>query len=168
MRRLLPALALPLLAAACEQTDGWIDRRKRAFEGVAAVVNGPLAALEPFHQRISASGSGDVVLLDAILETCREAAPKVAELERLALPPDEQGRPFESAEAVQRAATRYRESIESCRAGAASPRPAAVCALECTHRWGALTRAVERLRVDANWVQIRVQHIAPPPPEKRR
>lgn len=164
----LTVAAVSLLGAACSQREGWIGRRKKAFEDVAAVVNGPLEALRPFHERITPGQGEDILWLDPRWEACLEAAPRVAELERLAIPPDEKGKPFESAERLRRAATRFREGIEACRPGDGGARATPACALQCTRTWAALTLAAQYLYEDAEWVNVHITPIAPPPPKGAR
>lgn len=162
----LGAAAAALLGAACSQKEGWIGRRKKAYEAVAAVVSGPLDALRPFHERITPGPGEDILWLDPRWEACLEAAPKVAELERLAIPPDENGKPFESAERLRRAAIRFREGVEACRPGDGGTRTTTpACALQCTRTWAALTEAAQYLYEDAEWVEVRITPIAPPPPK---
>lgn len=164
----LAGIAAALLGAACSQQAGWIGRRKKAFEAVAAVVNGPLVALRPFHERITPGTGDDILWLDPRWEACLEAAPRVAELERLAIPPDEEGKPFESAERLRRAAIRFREGVETCRSGDAGTRATPACALQCTRTWALLTEAAQYLYEDAEWVDVRITPIAPPPPKESR
>jgi len=65
-------------------------------------VNGPFAELQPLDERIAERGGGDVVLLDARWDACLKAAPVAASLARLSMPPNDQGKVIEPAEAVRR------------------------------------------------------------------
>jgi len=58
------AAAAALVQGACTGRESWVERRHRAFEGVAALVNGPFAEIQPLDEQIAARGDGDVVLLD--------------------------------------------------------------------------------------------------------
>ncbi|EYF07186.1 Hypothetical protein CAP_0665 [Chondromyces apiculatus DSM 436] len=165
---MLALLAVTALSGlACAQKEGWIGRRRRAFEGLAAAIGGPIAKLQPFHERIAAASGSDAVWLDARWEACREAAPHAAALAAATLPPDEKGEPFEVAEAVKRAAGRYRDGIEACskaEAGKAPSTPSPACLIRCMNGWSALVETTAHLREAANWVDVKMEPLGPPRP----
>ncbi|WP_218920202.1 hypothetical protein [Chondromyces crocatus] len=166
--RVLAVGLLACLVAACAQKEGWIDRRKRAYASVAAIVNGPFEKLRPFHERIAPESDADAVWVDARWDACREAAVEVGALAGVTMPPDEQGKTFEEAEAVSRAAVRYRDAIDACQrgdAGMPAAKPGPACVLRCMNSWSVLTKVAERLRVAAGWVDVKVEALGPPGPE---
>jgi len=161
------AAAAALLGAGCgEEKESRIERRHRAFKGVATLVYGPIDELRPFHDRIAEPGGGDVVLLDARWEACQKAAPIAARIADLPFPPDEEGKPLKAVETVRQRAGRFAESIRTCgggQPGAAPPPPDPTCIARCVRDWSSLTHAVARLRYEAQYVGARVQPLAPPP-----
>lgn len=170
----LTALAGVSLLIGCARSKSWIERRRDTFVQIAALINEPIRALQPYHARIMPSG-GSVMLLDAQLDACFEAAPRIEAIERAPLPPDDQGKPIESAEALTRAAASFRDGLTACKTSGAKAAPApgkggegaadrgasvSQCLLRCMKDWSQILRSVEHVRRDADWVGVRVESIA--------
>lgn len=166
---IIAAIAAASTLSGCARSKSWIERRRDAFVQIAALINEPVRGLQPYHARILPP-RGTVALIDTQLDACFEAAPRIEAIEKAPLPPDDQGKPIESAEALTRAAESFRTGLHSCKAGRqsdagatdAAERADAVskCLLRCMKDWSQIIRSVEHVRRDADWVGVRVESIA--------
>jgi hypothetical protein len=158
----LAALAAASLLFGCARSKSWIERRRDTFVQIAALVNEPIQSLRPYHARIMPSAAS-ISLVDAQLDACFEAAPRVEAIERAPLPPDDQGKPIPSAEALTRAAESFRTGLGECKAGLGSDQGrgdrVSRCLLRCMKDWSQILRSVEHVRRDADWVGVRVESI---------
>jgi hypothetical protein len=110
------------------------------------------------------SGSS-IRLFDTQLDACFEAAPRIEAIEKANLPPDDQGKPIESAAALTRATESFRTGLSDCKAkpavtAAERAESASQCLLRCMQDWSQIVRSVEHVRRDADWVGVRVESIA--------
>jgi hypothetical protein len=173
-RVVIAALAAAPLLFGCARSKSWIERRKDTFDQIAGMVNGPIRALKPFHFRINPSRGSSITHLDTQLDACFEAAPGVERIERLPLPPDDQGKPIPSVESLARAAESFRTGLSACRerrerrerqerqepkSGGARAESASECLLRCRQDWSQLLRSMEHVRRDADWVGVRIESI---------
>ncbi|HLM73758.1 MAG TPA: hypothetical protein VK459_13725 [Polyangiaceae bacterium] len=169
-------LAAASLLFGCARSKSWIERRRDTFLQIAVLINEPIRGLQPYHVRIVPS-SRSITLVDTQLDACFEAAPRIEAIERAPLPPDDQGKPIESAAALTRATESFRTGLSACKARRASGASGATgatgemtpaeraesvsqCLLRCMQDWSQIVRSVEHVRRDADWVGVRVESIA--------
>jgi len=157
-------LAAASLLFGCARSKSWIERRRDTFLQIAVLINEPIRGLQPYHVRIVPS-SRSITLVDTQLDACFEAAPRIEAIERAPLPPDDQGKPIESAAALTRATESFRTGLSDCKAkpavtAAERAESASQCLLRCMQDWSQIVRSVEHVRRDADWVGVRVESIA--------
>lgn len=170
---ILAVLAAASLLFGCARSKSWIERRRDTFLQIAALINEPIRGLQPYHVRIVPS-SRSITLVDTQLDACFEAAPRIEAIERAPLPPDDQGKPIESAAALTRATESFRTGLSACKARrpngangandemtpAERAESVSQCLLRCMQDWSQIVRSVEHVRRDADWVGVRVESIA--------